>query len=172
CLMTSFGRASHAAATENQEAKLSPSRFPSVQLTALDQSKKVSLPLSNKASFLAIGFHPDKQPQLEKAMALAQSHFKASKQAVSIIEVPVIEASRFPNNAVTRFFMKQQVKNKVFLDLVYPYYTNLRAFQGRLGLSESETMLLLLVDRSGYVVWSKKSSPTESDIKSWNVLLG
>jgi hypothetical protein len=173
CLIFVFGLLAQSSyAAEGNGSGYSKGFLPSLQLTSLDQSKQLLLPLAGKHTFLAVGFHPNVQGQLEKSMMLAQAHLPAGKADVRVYEIPVIEASKFPNNGVTRFFMKQQIQNKRLLPIIYPYYTNLRAFQKRLGLSESETMVFLLVNKSGQIVWSKKSNPTESEIKSWNALLG
>jgi hypothetical protein len=161
----------HVGATESLVVAHPKSVFPAIKLTSLDQSKSLTLPRIGKQTFLAIGFHPNTQPKLEAAITLVQNFYNSPTTSLDVFEIPVVEVSRFPNNSVTRFFMKQQIRNKTFLPVVYPYYTNLRAFQSRLGLSESETMVFLLIDKNGHVVWSKKTSPVESEMKAWKALL-
>jgi hypothetical protein len=143
--------------------------FTAVQLQSLDQSNRVRLPLTNQYAFIAVGFHPDRQPQLEQALLIVR---QLSSDKLKIMEIPVIDQNQFPDNALVRNFMKLRIRNKQLTAHVYPYFTQLRQVQARLGLKPDQHALFLLLNDKGHIQWKKTTPPTEKDLIQIKELLG
>jgi hypothetical protein len=138
--------------------------FTAVQLQSLDKSHRVRLPLSEAYTFIAVGFHPDTQPQLEQALLTLKPLCLKKDSRLQVMEIAVIEQSRFPDNAVVRNFMRLQVRNKQLTPHIYPYFTNLRGVQSRLGVSQQQRSVFILLDNKGRIQWQKNSPPSTQDL--------
>jgi hypothetical protein len=128
--------------------------FPSLSLESLDKSNIISVPNRTTNKFIALGFHPDAQPQLEKGMTLANS-LKTTANKLKVVEIPVIDQSYQGKFGLIRPFMKGKVKNKAYIKSVYPYFTNIDTFRSKFGLGKNDKQLFLLVNADGKIIWQK-----------------
>jgi hypothetical protein len=141
-------------------------RFPAVRLAALQGGGRLVLPNSAACTFMAIGFNPAKQKQLEQALLRAGS-VKADMAAPwKTAEIPVIDLKYQDKAALIETFMKGQVKNKQLLPLVYPYYTNMGQLKRTVQLAPTDETLYLVVNAEGRMVWRQKTAPTVEQLKT------
>ena len=128
--------------------------FPSLSLQSLDKSNVISVPNRTTNKFIALGFHPDAQPQLEKGMTLANT-LKTTTNKLKVFEIPVIDKSYQAKFGLIRPFMKGKIKNKAYIKSVYPYFTNIDTFRSKFGLGKNDKQLFLLVNANGKIIWKK-----------------
>jgi hypothetical protein len=138
------------------------------ELTSLVSKKRWSLPDKSHTVFLAIGFDPVTQHQLEAGMLVVQS---LKQEKLLIAEIPVVEMRYKPYEGAIRGFMKQQVKHKPFLDSIYPYFSDAKTLKASLGLKPDEKMLFVLINEEGKVLWQRKTVPTLRDVDALKGLL-
>jgi hypothetical protein len=144
--------------------------FPPVQLEAMDQSNKLVVPNNRGHVFVAVGFHPKWQHQIEQTLLQVNS-LQAVNTSLQIAEIPVIDTAMFSDNGLTRLFMKNQIKQKSLLKNVYPYFTQLKMFQQRLGLTPAQQTFYALVNSKGQIIWQKSSPPLAADITKLKALI-
>lgn len=125
-------------------------QLPAFPTKGLASNQVLKLPPQSGWVFLAIGFHPRTQPVLERALLQVQP-LKKQHPTLQLAEIAVVDKGMFPDNGITRAFMRSQVKNKALMPLIYASFTDLRVLQNKLGLSGKQELVLLLVDATGKI---------------------
>jgi len=128
----------------------------------LASNKALAVPPRSGWLFLAIGLHPRTQPLLETALSQVQPLRKQHPE-LQMAEIAVVDKGMFPDNGITRAFMRSQVKNKTLMPLIYASFTDLRALQTKLGLSAKQELVLVLVDAAGEIQFSSTQQRLDAE---------
>jgi hypothetical protein len=120
--------------------------------------------------FLAIGFSPNRQSQLEQGLTLADTLVDEGKP-LTILEVPVLAPQYRAFKAPIEMFMRQQVKSKQNLSRIYPLFTDPKMLKKSLGISNTSDLVFLLCNASGKILWLKTSVPLQADLQQWQTIL-
>lgn len=144
--------------------------FPSARLQPLQSGPSLNLPKANTPLFIAIGFEPHVQPQLEQSLLVAKQLQQAGV-TVRLVEIPVIEAQYQAFASQINPFMRNQVKNKALLEFVYPMYTNKALIRQQLGLSTKQEQAFLVCSRTGKLLWKSTQPLTNASLNQLKVAL-
>jgi hypothetical protein len=110
-----------------------------------------------KPLFLAIGFEPTQQANLEAGLTLAKQTAATAGVALALAELAIVEAQHEAYAAQIAPFMVKAVKQRQWLPYVYPVYTSKQALRQRLGLTPSQQVVYVLCDASGKRLWQQAS---------------
>jgi hypothetical protein len=115
---------------------------------------------NNRYVFIALGFHPKKQAELERGVTLA-SQVAASHPNLDVVEIAVLPQKYESSSGVIQNFMKATVQNKQNLAHVYPLFDDVKALKNTLGLNTANDMVFLLCNPQGEIVWKspEKTKP-------------
>jgi hypothetical protein len=120
--------------------------------------------------FLAIGFSPNRQSQLEQGMALADT-VEGAGNNLTILEVPVLDPQHRALKTPIETFMRQQVKSKRNLSRIYPLFWDPKKLKQALGIPNKSDLVFLLCNASGKILWLKTSVPVPADLQQWQTIL-
>ncbi len=130
-----------------------PSIFPVVSADALDK-RRVTLPsgLEGQTNLLLLSFARDQANQIDTWSAVAQAlqHTNVSFRAYRI---PVEERE----NALFRWWANASLRSEEtdpeLWHWVVPIYVEKASFRTQLGIADEKSVVALLVDRSGRILW-------------------
>ncbi len=134
--------------------------FPTVTSDALDK-QRITLPagLEGEANLLLLSFSREQSNQLESWTAPAQAlqhtnmHFHAYR-------IPVAD----PANALFRWWANASLKSEETDPQLWhwevPIYVDKDAFRDQLGIADERSVVALLVDRSGRILWRATGTST------------
>jgi hypothetical protein len=127
--------------------------FPVVTTDALDK-QRVTLPtdLEGQANLLLLSFAPDQANQLETWTAVAQA-LQHTQFTFRTYRIPVAERE----NALFRWWANASLRSSEtdpeLWHWVVPIYVEKQAFRAQLGIADEKSVVALLVDRGGHVLW-------------------
>ena len=134
--------------------------FPTVTADALDK-QRVTLPkeLAGEANLLLLSFSREQSTELETWTAPAQAlqhtnvHFQAYR-------IPVSDRA----NALFRWWANASLKSEETDPELWhweiPIYVDKTAFRAQLGIADEKSVVALLLDRSGRVLWRATGAST------------
>jgi hypothetical protein len=138
--------------------------FPTHRLQALDQSNSLTLPGGRGLTFVAVGFHPRTQGQLEKALLSAGALQPEANGFERVIEIPVVDHAHQKHTGLIHAFMKQQVKSPALRKVVFPLFTHVQDLKARLGVKPHEDQVFLVVAPDGRILWRQSTPPTQAQL--------
>jgi len=108
--------------------------------------------------FIALGFDPTQQANLEAALASALALAKAKQTPLTLAEIAVIDPQHQPFAKQIEPLMQKAVRNKQWLPVVYPHYTHKANLRLALGLKPSQQATYLLCNAQGQRLWQATTS--------------
>lgn len=107
--------------------------------------------------FIAFGFNPTKQSEIETWMK------KAEILGLPVAEIAIIDPRYQGFKSQVEIFMRRNVWHKPFLSSLYASYTNAFHLKSTLGLKPEVTMGLMLFNSQGLLLWQTTASFNEVD---------
>lgn len=135
--------------------------------TFFKQKQKGSGAKTNRYVFIALGFNPKKQADLERGVALASQVAATSQPNLEVVEIAVLPQKYESSSAVIQNFMKATVQNKQNLANVYPLFDDVKTLKNTIGLNANQDMVFLLCNPQGEIVWKSPEKPHAD----WKALL-
>ncbi len=137
-----------------------PATFPTVSAEALDK-RKVTLPadLEGQINLLLLSFAPDQQNQLETWTAASQAlqHTNFSFRAYRI---PVADRENFIFRWWANASLRSDETDPELWHWVVPIYVEKAPMRAQLGIADENSVVALLVDKAGRVLWRATGAST------------
>lgn len=135
--------------------------FPQASLPPLvAQGQRLALPHHGHATplFIALGFEPTQQANLEATLAAVQALALGKASPLKLAEVAVVDQQHQPYAKQIEPFMQKAVQDKRWLPVVYPYYANKASLRQALGLGAKVNSAYVLCDDKGQRLWQASTS--------------
>lgn len=137
------------------------SRFPMVDSASLNGDLwQLPQSFSRRFTFVIVAFHPNQQKALNPLFTELEK-LRADNKNIDYIEIPVMDSHHRLSWPVIKNYMKSTVKDKRLHSRIIPFFTDLKAFNQSLSITDTKKSYLLLLDRKANVLW-KGSAKNES----------
>ena len=137
-----------------------PSVFPSIASYALDKNK-ITLPgdLAGQLNLLLISFQPEQEKQVDTWMPVAQA-LQHTNFNFRWYRLPVSEHENFIFRWWENSSMRSEETDPETWRWIVPLYVNKLEFRSALQIPNERSVVALLVDKQGQVLWRASGSLT------------
>jgi hypothetical protein len=135
--------------------------FPQATLPPLvAQGQRLALPSHGHTTplFIALGFEPTQQANLEATLAAVQALATGKGSPLKLAEIAVVDQQHQPYAKQIEPFMQKAVQDKRWLPVVYPYYANKASLRQTLGLGAKANTTYVLCDSKGQRLWQANTA--------------